>query len=59
MPKSRTLRYSFRGAALDEHQVRGLEVAVDDLVVVRLLEHVAELDQDAGRPVQRHRDARA
>ena len=47
-----------RGAALDEHHVGGLEVAVDDLQAVRHVEHVAELLQEAGGPVEGHRHAR-
>ena len=47
-----------RRAAVQEHQVRRLDVAVDDPPIVGRLEDVASLLQDAGHPVGRHRRAR-
>ncbi len=61
-------RLRLRSAPLGEHQVRGLEVAVDDrlglagllvAVAVRLLEHGAELVEDPSHAVDRQGLARA
>ena len=57
MPKSSTFTKSGIVAALDEHHVLGLEVAVHDALRVRLAGGVAELQRDVERARQRQRAA--
>ena len=44
---------NFQRVVIPEHQVRGLDVAVDDVVFVRIIESGASLLKDANRT--RHR----
>ena len=49
MPKSRSFTTSRVAVALDEHDVLGLEIAVDDAGGVRVLERAQDLAHDGER----------
>ena len=55
MPKSRILTKSWSAAALDEKDVVGLEIAVNDPALVRGGESIGDLSRDVGEPSHGHR----